>query len=72
MADAATMRLLEALDHYKEFHSRRAPQDLLDQVTEVTDMLRAPRYAGETPGERAAREVAEDHAPADVLQVDTP
>ncbi len=60
--DAKLNRLLRELDSYLNDPPIDTPPDLLVQLESAKDMLEAPRYSEESPGERSAREIAEDVA----------
>lgn len=66
--DAATLRLIQALDAYLEYpRGRGIPNQLKDNVEDLRTMLNAPKYTEESPGEREAREVAAQAMPDDLL-----
>lgn len=60
--DATTQRLVEALQAFHEVNGKTAPEPVLDALSEVENMLVAPRYGPESPGEKEAREVSEKAA----------
>lgn len=64
--DARTQRLLASIQGYLDNPPPGLPEQLVDQITSTQEMLTAPRYSEESPGERSAREAAERTMPEDV------
>jgi hypothetical protein len=68
--DARTRRFLTALDEYINNDGEPRtdlPEPLLESLVDLKEMVEAPRYSQESPGEREAREVAEEHMPEEVV-----
>lgn len=68
--DSRTRRLVQQIDAYMENPPPGAPEQLLSSAEELKDKLTAPIYDNESPGEKAAREVAEKALPEDVEVVE--
>ena len=60
--EAKEARLVQSIQAYLEDPPRDTPEQLLDNLGAVAEMFEAPRYSEETPGEKSAREVAEEMA----------
>lgn len=66
--DSRTAKLLQQVNAYLESPPHGVPDQLVEQITNTRDMLQAPRYTDESPGQREAREVAEAHMPEEVAK----
>jgi hypothetical protein len=60
--DARTRRVVQALDAYLQAPPPGTPQKLLGELENAANMLDAPRLTEESPGEKSAREIAEQKA----------
>lgn len=63
--DARSLKLLSQIDTYLETPPPGVPDQLISSIQDLREMITAPRYSEETPGEREAREVAEQTMPDD-------
>lgn len=64
--DSRTLKLMNNIDAYLEHPPPGVPDQLVEQITNTKEMLSAPMFSGESPGERESREVAEATMPPDV------
>lgn len=66
--DARSRKLLSQIDMYLETPPPGIPDQLISSITDLREMITAPRFAGESPGEREAREVSEQTMPDDTSE----
>lgn len=66
--DARTIKLMNSIDDYLDHIPSGVPDQIVQQMQNTKDMLSAPIYSGESPGERAAREVSEANMPEEVSE----
>ena len=66
--DTSTTKILNAIDAYLEHPPHGAPEQIVDYLGDMREMLSAPRLSEESPGERSAREVAEATMPEEVSE----
>lgn len=64
--DSQTRKLMQSIDAYLENPPREVPEQLIQTITDTREMLSAPLYSEESPGEREAREVGEQAMPEDM------
>lgn len=64
--DSRTLKLLNSIDSYLENPPPGAPEQLMQEISNIREMASAPRFTGESPGERVAREVSESTMPPEV------
>lgn len=66
--DARTANLLQSLQGYLEHPPPGVPEQLISEMNNMHEMLSAPRYSEESPGEQSAREAAQKTMPSDVYE----
>lgn len=66
--DARTAKVYQALDSFMEVNGASLPDELKEQLTRTKDMLSAPLYSPESPGEEAARQVSEANMPDELSE----
>jgi hypothetical protein len=66
--DSRTRRLLTSLDAYLEHPPKGAPDTLISQLKETQEMVSAPIFSEESPGEKDAREIAEKNMPPELYE----
>ncbi len=63
--DARSLKLLSQIDTYLETPPPGVPEQLISSIQDLREMITAPRFSGESPGEQEAREVSEQTMPQD-------
>ncbi len=66
--DSRTHRLLTSINDYIDNPPPGVPQQLMQEIETAKEMLSAPLYSQESPGEQEAREVAKETMPEDAYE----
>lgn len=66
--DARSRKLLSQIDTYLETPPPGVPEQIISSIQDLREMITAPRFSEESPGEREAREVSEQTMPQDTSE----